>query len=345
MRSDSTDHVPYRRILELALDGPWAILPEKLELISEVLADRVAGIRYDELEREARLAGVERQAALAGATSVIVQGNVAVIPVYGMLIPRASLFAEMSGATSAESISNKLRAALADPNVRRIVLDIDSPGGLVGGIPEAGTAIRAAAAEKPVIAVANHLAASAAYWLGSQATELMVTPSAEVGSIGVIQAHKNLSRALDAAGVDMTVMRSARFKGEGNAFEPLSEDAREYFQARLNEVHAQFVDAVAVGRGVSPSAVRTGFGEGRVFGAEEAVRRGMADRIGTFAEAMDRAANPRIRLGRKAAEDFEGWERDLAAELPPQVQAPALPADYADQVTAALREQLQEVQG
>src|SRR5690606_37146136 len=134
------------------------------------------------------------------------RGSIAVVPVRGMIEHRSSFFSEFLGGASIEALRAALRAALADPEVAAIVLDIDSPGGTVAGITELAAELRAARSVKPIYAVANTLAASAAYWLASQATEVVATPSATVGSIGVLVVHLDQSRALDQAGITPTII-------------------------------------------------------------------------------------------------------------------------------------------
>lgn len=210
---------------------------------------------------------------------------VAVIPVMGLITHRDSWMGSSTSFLAAE-----LRAAVADQAVDSILLEVDSPGGEVNGIEEAAALIREARASKPVVAVANTQAASAAYWLASQATELLVTPSGEVGSIGVYGMHLDLSGALAAQGIKVTLVSAGKFKTEGNPFEPLADEARVAFQSSVDRYYASFVRDVAKGRRVSVDAVRSGFGEGRSVGAAQAVASGMADGVATFEDAARRAA-------------------------------------------------------
>src|SRR5262249_47727138 len=150
-------------------------------------------------------------------------GAVQVIPIYGVLAQRMGLIGESSGGTSTDQVGQALRSAMADPQITGILLDIDSPGGEVFGTPELARAVFEARAQKRVVALANSFAASAAYWIGSQATEFLMTPSAQAGSIGVIATHEDWSKAAEAGGVKVTYITSSPFKAEGNQFEPLSD--------------------------------------------------------------------------------------------------------------------------
>lgn len=237
---------------------------------------------------EAGLAGwvarAEAAAAAAGVTNVNTQpSKIALISISGPLTPRGSWFG-----SSLAGIAAQVARAAADPDVASIVLDVDSPGGTVAGTAEAAAAVGEAAQKKPVIACVNTLAASAAYWIASQASELVMSPSADVGSIGAMAMHVDYSKALSDAGINVTMIRSEQSprKNEAHPFGPLSDSARENVQARLNDAGGDFIKAVAAGRRVSQTKVREEFGQGLMFGAKEAVARGMADRVATLDQVV-----------------------------------------------------------
>jgi signal peptide peptidase SppA len=165
---------------------------------------------------------------------------------------------------------------------------IDSPGGEVVGLEEVATEIQRTRASKLVVAAIDGTAASAAYWIASQADLVMATPSAELGSIGVLAVHTDASGLYDKVGVRTTLVVSAQspFKAELSDTAALSTDARQYLQHRVDASAARFVTAVAIGRRVSESTVRARFGQGRMVDSREAVERGMADTIGPFDEAL-----------------------------------------------------------
>ena len=179
-----------------------------------------------------------------------------------------------------------MRQALKDESVSQILIDIDSPGGSVYGVAELADEIISARAQKPVIAIANSLAASAAYWIGACASEFYVTPGGEVGSIGVWQAHQDYSKAMDEAGVKTTLISAGKFKVEGNPYTPLDEDAQAFMQSRVDDYYAAFTKAVAKGRGVSIAQVRDGMGQGRVLGAEAALASNMVDGIASLDDVV-----------------------------------------------------------
>jgi len=217
-------------------------------------------------------------------------GMIAVIPVQGLMTARGSL----------ERLRNSMRSAANNPDVSAIVMDMDTPGGTYAGTPETAAAVAEAAKAKKVVAVVNTLAASAGYWLASQASEIVMSPSADVGSIGVYRMHIDVSKALSDLGVTINLIHSGRFKVEGNPFEPLGDEARAYSQASVDESHDEFIQAVAAGRGVSRAKVREDFGQGRVIGADKAVSLGMADRIGTLPEVLSSLAGRRAPQRRSA---------------------------------------------
>jgi len=200
----------------------------------------------------------------------------AVIPIQGVLTRD-----EPWAGTTYSAIANGVEQAAADTAIKRIVLAVDSPGGEVTGLPETAAVIRQAAKVKPVSAIVEGVSASAAYWLTSQANDITLTPSGEVGSVGTKVMHADISKALDDAGIKITEMQSGKFKTEWSPFQPLSDGAREDMQKRIDAVHADFLRAVAQGRGTRASVdMRTGrFGEGRMFGAKDALMHGLTDAV------------------------------------------------------------------
>jgi signal peptide peptidase SppA len=160
-------------------------------------------------------------------------------------VSRGAWVGASSGLTSYEGIKAQLDAALADPKVTAIVLDVHSPGGEVIGAFELGDAVRAAAVVKPVVAVANGMMASAAYAISAGATRIVAAPSAVVGSIGVVMMHADYSRRLDKEGITVTLLHAGAHKVDGNPFEPLTDQVKADLQAEINAVYDQFIATVA----------------------------------------------------------------------------------------------------
>lgn len=271
------------------LATPWAmrrdVLANHARLLAHVLAADPggAGERYamdDDYAGRPRIGAYE--AARQGAQARAGSGAIAVLPIYGTIVQRASMLGMCEGGTGTQDVSQALRAALADDSIGQVLLDIHSPGGSVYGVSELGDEIYQARKTKPIVALANSLAASAAYWLGCQASEFYVTPGGEVGSIGVWLAHEDWSAALAAAGVKTTLISAGKYKTEGNPFEPLADESQAFLQSRVDDYHRAFTKAVSRGRGVGIDAVRSGMGQGRMLGADQALEQQMVDGIETF---------------------------------------------------------------
>jgi signal peptide peptidase SppA len=204
-------------------------------------------------------------------------GNkVAIIPVQGVLTRD-----EAWAGTTYGSISDAAEKAASDPSVKRIVLDVDSPGGEVTGLPETAAILSQAAKVKPVHAIVDGYAASAAYWLTSQASYITMAPSAEVGSVGVRMMHVDISEALEDAGIKVTELSSGKFKTEWSPYTPPTKAATADMQAKLTTAHNDFIRAVRDGRGMrtTPGITKDRYGEGRMFTAKEALGHGLADAV------------------------------------------------------------------
>ena len=272
------------------LTTPWALMPERLQAMTAVLTrwssdeppsdETLFQVNADRVLRDTR-----KQFAAASAGS-----GIAVLPLYGVVTQRGNMVDDISGpgSTSTQKFTSALRQVLADATVGQILIDIDSPGGSVYGVAELAAEIVKARAQKPVVAVANSLAASAAYWIGCSAGEFYVTPGGEVGSIGVWQAHFDYSKALEEEGVKPTLISAGKFKVEGNPYVPLDPEAQAFMQSRVDDYYNAFIKAVAKGRGVSVADVRDGMGEGRVLGADAALAAKMVDGIATFDDVLAR---------------------------------------------------------
>jgi signal peptide peptidase SppA len=172
-------------------------------------------------------------------------------------------------------------------------MPIDSPGGSVHGVTEAAAKIRAARGTKPIFAVADPFAASAAYWLASQADEVAGAPSSLTGSIGAVFEHADLTGALEKEGVKVTVLRYGRNKQAGHPAEPLTDEARADLQSKVDYFGRMIETDVAKGRRVPLERVRSDFGEGAVFTADGALKAGLIDRIATLDEVIQQAARGR----------------------------------------------------
>lgn len=271
---------------------PWAIEPVKAHEILGVLEARTLAGDDDPGESAERI-HPSRERALRES-----DGSTRVIPMHGIMAQRRIAGASTGGGVSTEVTGQAIDAALADSGVKAIILHIDSPGGSVAGTRELAAKVAAGKAQKPIIAQVDSMAASAAYWVASQATEVVVTPGGDVGSIGVVSMHEDISAMLEREGVRRTLITAGKFKAEGHPYAPLTDEARAHFQDRVNEAYRDFVGAVASGRGVATKAVEDHYGQGRMVGAKAAHGVGMVDRVATFEETLARFA------ARKPQRDF-----------------------------------------
>lgn len=253
---------------------PLAIHRPKLDVILAVLGPRV---------------GLSDLAAAPGYTPPTramsgLPPGVAVIPIHGTLVRRTVGLEAESGLTSYTGLAAQLDAAIGNPEVSAILLDIDSPGGESGGVFDLADRIRAASQIKPVWAVANDMAFSAAYALASAASRVFVSRTGGVGSIGVIAMHVDQSEKDAQDGVHYTAVFAGDRKNDLNPHEPISSEAHAFLKAEVNRIYGLFVETVARHRGIETSAVRDT--EAGLFFGQAAVAMGLADAVGTFDDAL-----------------------------------------------------------
>lgn len=275
-------------LLAECLNTPWALIPERLATYSNVLHRWSAGHSASDDVMASIEADKSARAARRASNVAAGSGGIAVLPLYGVVTQRGNMMDDISGpgSCSTQNFADALNAALNDDTVGQILIDIDSPGGSVYGVAELGAQILAARAQKPVVAIANSLAASAAYWIGSQAGEFYITPGGEVGSIGVYMMHQDVSAMMEAEGVKTTFIKAGEFKTEGNPYQPMDDAAQAYLQTRVDDYYGAFTKAVAKGRNVGIDQVRSGMGQGRVLGANDALAQNMVDGIATFDDVI-----------------------------------------------------------
>lgn len=277
--------------------APLAIERGTLDLFVGIVRRRgLEGVSFNGAELHAELEIATPRATRQAAA----ERNVQVIPIIGAISNRAHSMGE-----GAIQIGRKIDQAVSDARVDAIVLEMDTPGGSVTGIPELAAKVRAARDVKPVVASANGMMASAGYWIGSQASEVTASPSSEVGSIGVFAVHEDESKWLENEGVVVTEISAGKYKTEGAPWRPLDEGAREFFESRVAEAYDWFVKAVADGRGDSAANVRSGYGEGRVLMAKAAKAASLVDRVETLEETIGRLTAGRTRRARVAAMEAE----------------------------------------
>jgi signal peptide peptidase SppA len=252
--------------------SPLMIARAKLEVILGVLAPRFSGNAPEPIDPETDP---------APQTSITVE-RIAVVSVIGTLVSRSGYLAAASGLVSYADIGDAIAAAMDDSSVRGVILDIDSPGGEVGGLFDLVEQMRAIKTGngKPLWAVANESALSAAYAVASAADRLYVTRTGEVGSIGVVAVHVDESGADAKAGLTWTFVFAGDRKIDANGHEPLSERARATIQADVDRLYTELCGLVADNRGLTNEAVRAT--DAAIYRGELAIRAGLADRVGTL---------------------------------------------------------------
>lgn len=267
-----------RRLVVSLMGKPWVIMPDVLRQLHAIATRGTEG---------PEAIGIRLGAPLQGTRKTTIRDGVAIIPIVGPIIPRAGMFAEMSGVTSVRSIGLDLEAAVADPDVRSILLEVDSPGGAVTGISDLARTIRAASAQKPVTAFVSGAGASGGYWLASAAERLVIEDTGVVGSIGVVAGIPHQE------GPDRDGYRTIEIVSSGAPFkrpDVMADEGRAEIVGYLDAIEALFIDAVADFRGVAPEKVRADFGRGGLKVGAAAVAAGMTDEVSTFEETLREAA-------------------------------------------------------
>lgn len=289
------------RIADRVLGQPLLISPEKAMVIYDVLAGRLGasvleagaadgeGVLLDGLGRP--VPGAYRDAATRRWTgerlpSISVSKGVAHITIDGSLVNRGAYVGASSGLISYEGLYTQLTEAEGRDDVTSILLDLNSPGGEAGGMFALAAKVRDVAAKKMVIAFVNDLAASAAYGIAASASQIVISPSSIVGSIGVVLLHMDRSDQLAKAGMKPTLIHAGAHKVDGNPFGPLPDGVRSDLQTHVENIYGLFLDTVAAGRGAKLTKKAARATEARVFMGQEAVSLGLADGMASFEETM-----------------------------------------------------------
>ncbi|MCK9570075.1 signal peptide peptidase SppA [Candidatus Pacearchaeota archaeon] len=265
------------RLLDI-MTAPWAIVPSKLQEIRGIYMTHMKGDKIDIKSAEP----IERTAD----TAYSVDGGVAVIEIANVLTKSRTFFSWLFGGTSMRDIGDAFQSALDDTDVHSIVLAIDSPGGTVDGTEELASRIRAARGTKPVVAVADGIMASAAYWIGAAADRIYIAGNTtEVGSIGVVASHVDVSEQDKMFGEKYTEVTAGKYKRIASSHKPLSEEGRAYMQDQVDQIYYVFVQTVADYRGRSVEQILEA-ADGRVFIGQTAVDVGLVDGVSTLAETI-----------------------------------------------------------
>lgn len=316
------------RVVDAVFGSQWAITEEKLRDLEFLFAARAEDVRFTAEEIRTHLA-LSGHADRSG-RQIVQHEGCCVIPVYGVLSKRANILTEASGGTSTEILAADIDRAAADPSVTSIVLDIASPGGEVKGTTAAAAAVARAKKIKPVIAVANEEMCSGAYWIASQATEIVAAPLATIGSIGVYTMFRERKEADAKAGIRTEIIRSGRFKAAGNPYEHVTDEQRKVMQEYVDSIFTEFIAAVASGRRVSLEQASE-WADGRVWIGKDAVGLGLADRVGSLNDVVAEWSARRAPRSNVMAENVTG----SAAVEPTQPATQPAPATAIPQTLGA----------
>lgn len=270
------------------LSAPWAIMPDKLLEIQAIYSTHFRGEKIDVEAIEARLG---RPLANDQQEYRVENGGVAVLPVSGVISNKANMFTRVSGGASAQLLQKQVESMRSDPRVRAAVLDFDTPGGNVLGIPALAESIKALAAEKPTVSVCTGMMASAGYWLGSAANAVYISGTTDyVGSIGVVATHQYDPRKDNGATTEITAGKYKRMASDSG---PLTAEGRAYMQQQVDHLYSVFVETVAQNRRVSTEQVLASMADGKLFIGQQAIDAGLVDGVSTVDAMVERlATNP-----------------------------------------------------
>jgi signal peptide peptidase SppA len=276
----------YPHLAQKLFNVPLAITPQKAEIVMAALADRFGLARL--FHADGRVVALDDwdddigEPAQARAYEVV--EGIAIIPVTGTLVQKLGTLRPYSGMTGYDGLRANLSMALADDAVRAVVLDIDSPGGEVAGCFDLADSIYKARGSKPIWSILTESAYSAAYALASACDRIVVPRTGGTGSVGVICMHVDMSKALGAAGVNVTLIHYGDRKADGADSKPLSDEALSRYQSDVDAMGELFVKTVARNRGLSVKTVRAT--QATTFLGAAGVEIGFADAVQAPDEAF-----------------------------------------------------------
>lgn len=269
-----------KHVSALVFNEPWLIEPAKMGLIC-------AALEHAMQHGEPWAAPGADPSMKRGKVACEMVGSTAVIPISGVISKKANIFTNISGGASIETIDQQFTAAMADPAVKNILFRVDSPGGAVSGVPEFASKVREACqmSSKPVIAYADGMAASAAYWISAQCDQVYCSEAATVGSIGVVMQVMDNTRMLRNEGVDPVTIRSSELKAPGAG--PLTPNQMSSLQDRVMQLFGMFKEAVQAGR---PALDVESVASGDVWIGKRAVAMGLADGVCSWEQMLTKLA-------------------------------------------------------
>ncbi|MEO8358693.1 MAG: S49 family peptidase [Vicinamibacteria bacterium] len=223
-------------------------------------------------------------------------GSIAVVPIYGPIEQRQSLYGAMFGGTSIARIKAMGRQAVNDPSVKAVVLDFSTPGGQVQGVADLHAEILSWRSAKPIVGQVNSVACSAGYWLLSACHEIVATQDAVVGALGIITTRVSTRKADQAAGIEEEILTAGEHKDQSSSDAPLTDVGRASLQQMLDYYYSLMVNCVAVGMSVTSAKVRSDFGKGLTLTVPAARAASMIHRVSTLDDTLSRLSSPQGRL-------------------------------------------------
>lgn len=336
------------RLASHLYNRPLLVTPERAQVIESVFRAREDGRAAllspppEEPAPRQELAGPGIQRTDAGYFRTA--DGVAILPVVGTLVQRGDTMDAMSGLIGYNRVAAMLNAAINDPRVDAILLEIDSPGGEANGLMDLAGKVRAASLQKPTWAFANEAAYSAAFWLATSTSKVFTPQTGSVGSVGVVMLHVDQSGKDAKQGVTYTPIFAGAHKVDFSSHAPLSDDARALAQDEVNRLYDLFVAAVADGRGIDEQAVRDT--EAGLLNSAKALDVGFIDGVQSFDATLAALAAEAKRYrysGMRMSADADGRNSQTAADAAERTDMPEAPKGLtADDVTQAHTRGVQE---
>jgi len=271
------------RLIDI-VNGPWAVTPEMLAEIQSIYFSYLKGPKID-------INAVEQKLGKPLNNKTVpyrVENGVAIIDAIGVIGKRMNLLTKISGGVSTEIMGKDILRALDDPDVKAIVLNIDSPGGTVDGTQELANLIFENRGRKPMVSFTDGMIASAAYWIASAADAIYISGDTnQIGSIGVIAVHQDISKFEENMGVKTTEIIAGKYKAVGSEHKPLSPEDRATIQEKIDYLYSVCVKDVAMNRGVSIDTVLKDMADGRIFVGNQSLDAGLVDGVSTLTDLIN----------------------------------------------------------
>lgn len=289
------------RLCSMLFDQPLLYHPQKAETVVRMLGPQLTGhavtvvngeggtdhIAFANGRASAGVIGdrLGRAYDRAGVAPFDVVDNVAVIAIEGTLVQKGAWLGSASGETSYQGLQMQIARAHR-PEIKGVVFEVDSFGGMVNGAFDTAEAMRKLSLAKPTISILTDFAYSAGYLLASQARQIVMPEFGGAANIGAVTMHADFSGALQKEGIKITLVRSGKHKVDGNPYDALPDEVRDRWQARMDMIRDRFAGVVGQGRGKRMTKAQALKTEAQAYGAEEALELGLVDAVGDGQQAF-----------------------------------------------------------